>query len=152
EKLVKQLDNAIQAVQNLIRQQAGHNIDNLLNQGGDKTRLVTDDLLIKAKRVRDHLPPLPPLPALTGLQEQTERNTSDVLKTLDEVPGGAEASANLNRASTKMGYAIVSLRDKKLIEAYDPHQTEALAALEAALSKLQEQRQVAQNRIDQQQK
>jgi hypothetical protein len=152
EKLVRQLDNAIQAVQNLIRQQAGHNIDNLLNQGGDKTKLVTDDLLIKSKRVRDHLPPLPPVPALTGLQEQTERNTSDVLKTLGEVPGGAEASANLNRASTKMGYAIVSLRDKKLIEAYDPHQTEALAALEAALAKLQEQRQVAQNRIDQQQK
>jgi hypothetical protein len=152
EKLAKQLDDAIKAVENLVRQQANHNIDNLLNQGGEKVKLVTDDLLRKARLVRDHLPPLPPVPQLTGLQEQTERNTSDVLKTLGELPGGAEASANLNRASTKMGYAIVSLRDKKLIEAYDPHQTEALAALEAALSKLQEQKQQTQAKLDQQQK
>src|SRR5439155_7702225 len=73
EKLVKQLDDATKAVENLVRQQAGHNIDNLMNQGGDKVKLVSDELLRKAKRVRDHLPPLPPLPALTGLQEQTER-------------------------------------------------------------------------------
>src|SRR5207302_7738286 len=55
EKLAKQLDDATKAVENLIRQQAGHNIDNLMNQGGDKTKLVTDDLLRKSKRVRDHL-------------------------------------------------------------------------------------------------
>ena len=152
EKLAKQLDDAIKAVENLVRQQAGHNLNNLMNQGGDKVKLVTDDLLRAARLVRDHLPPLPPVPQLTGLQEQTERNTSDVLKTLGELPGGAEASSNLNRASTKMGYAIVSLRDKKLIEAYDPHQTEALSALEAALAKLQEQKQQTQAKLDQQHK
>ncbi len=152
EKLAKQLDDAIKAVENLLRQQAGHNINNLMNQGGDKTKLVTDDLLQKSRLVRDHLPPLPAVPQLTGLQEQTERNTSDVLKTLGELPGGAEASASLNRASTKMGYAIVSLRDKKLVEAYDPPQTEALSAIEAALAKLQEQKQQTQAKLNQQQK
>jgi hypothetical protein len=152
EKLAKQLDDAVKAVENLVRQQAGHNVDNLLTQGGDKAKLATDELLRKAKLVRDHLPPLPGLPQLTGLQEQTERNTSDILKTLGEIPGGAEASANLNRASTKMGYAIVSLRDKKLADAYDPHQTEALSALEAALAKLKDQQQQNQAKMDQQKK
>ena len=152
EKLAKQLDDAMKAIENLVRQQAHHNIDNLMNQGGDKVKLVTDDLLRKARLVRDKLPPLPPVPQLTGLQEQTERNTSDILKTLGNVPGAAEVSANLNRASTKMGYAIVSLRDKKLIEAYDPHQTEALASLEAALDKLKEQKAQTQAKLDQQQK
>jgi hypothetical protein len=152
EKLAKQLDDGVKAVENLVRQQAGHNVNNLLTQGGDKAKLATDDLLRKAKLVRDHLPPLPGATQLSGLQEQTERNTSDILKTLGEIPGGAEASAHLNRAATKMGYAIVSLRDKKLADAYDPHQTEALGALEAALAKLKEQQQQNQAKMDQQKK
>ena len=153
EKLVKQLDDAIKAVEALVRQQAGHNIDNLLNEGPDKSKMVTDELMVKAKRNRANMPPMPAIVELPGLQEQTERNTSEVRDTmLGKLPGGAEASANLTRATSRMGYAIVALRDKKLIEAYDPNQTEALAALEAAMAKLQEQKQIAQAKIDQQQK
>lgn len=153
EKLVKQLDDAMKAVANLIRQQAGHNVDNLMNQGGDAAaKQVTDDLLAKSKRVRGAMPPLPNAAQLPGLQEQTERNTSDVLKTIGDIPGGAEAAASLNRASTKMGYAIVSLRDKKLGEAFDPHQSEALSALEAALAKLEEQKKQAEDKQEAQRK
>src|SRR5207245_997598 len=131
-----------------IRRQAGHNIDNLGIQGGDKAKLVTDELLAKAERVKEHLPPLPEIPQLTGGQEQTERNTSDVVKSVGDIQGAAEAVANLTRAASKMGYAIISLRDRKLPEAYDPSQTEALASLEAAWQTLAAQKQTAQDKKD----
>jgi hypothetical protein len=152
ETLNKQLDTVIQAVANLVRQQAGHNIDNLLVQGAAKAKLLTDALLAAAERVRDHLPPPPTAPEQTGLQEQTARNTTDVLKQVSDLTGAAEAAASLNRASVKMGYAIVNLRDGKLPDAYDPHQAEALSSLQAALARLQEQKQQVQQKLDQQRK
>jgi hypothetical protein len=156
EELSKKLDELQKQVQNLIRRQAGHNLDNLSLQGpavvakADKELLTS--LLTKAERVKDQLPPVPELPQLSTAQEQTERNTRDIAKTIENMPNGSEPAAHLTRAAGKMERAIVSLRAKKLAEAYEPPQVEALAALEEAKRIVDEQAAAARQKLEQQQK
>jgi len=156
EQLAKLLDDAVKSIQDLVRRQAGHNIDNLDNQGGDaKTKALTkeelDVLYAKAQRDRKTPPKTPDVAVVTSGQESTERNTRNVAKDIEEKIQGAGAAIaqDLVRAAGKMGYAIVELRDKKLSAAYNPHQVEALNALEQALKKAEDARDEAQKKLDQ---
>lgn len=158
EQLAKLLDEAIKAIQDLVRRQAGHNLDNLGLQGGDAMAKALKeeeiaDLMAKANPndPKGKRPKIE-LAVLTSGQEQTERNTRSVAKSFEEMPEGAAASGDLVRAAGKMGYAIVDLRDKKLSAAYNPHQVEALAALENALKKAEEEKKKVQEKIEQKQK
>src|SRR5262249_39433110 len=94
--------------------------------------------------------PTPDAPNLTAFQTTTEKNTRDVAHTAEDVPkGGAEIAAILSKAAGLMERAIVSLRDTKLPEAYDPSQVKALAALEEAKAKAAEvMAQVAEKQED----
>jgi hypothetical protein len=158
EQLAKMLDDAIKSITDLVRRQAGHNIDNLDNQGGDaKTKALTkeeiDVLYAKAQRDQKNPPKTPELAVVTSGQEATERNTRNVAKDIEEKVQGAGAAIaqDLVRAAGKMGYAIVELRDKKLASAYNPHQVEALNALEQSLKKAEDARKEAQKKLDQRQ-
>jgi hypothetical protein len=156
EALSKKLEELQKQVGNLIRRQAGHNLDNLSIQGpaviGKVNPELLTSLLTKAERVKDQLPPVPELPQLSQAQEQTERNTRDIAKTIENMPGGSEPAGHLTRAAGKMERAIVSLRAKKLPEAYEPPQVEALAALEDAKKIVDELAQKARQKLEQQQK
>jgi hypothetical protein len=149
-ELQKKLEELQNQVANLIRRQAGHNLDNLAIQGPDKLAKVDSavivDLLVKAEREKDKLPPVPQLTQLSSAQEQTERNTRDIAKTAEALPNGAEPASHLTRAAGRMERAIVSLREKKLPEAYDPPQVEALAELQSAKKIVDEQK----NKVDEQ--
>src|SRR5688572_13452408 len=139
EQLAKELAKLQELIANLVRRQAGHNIDNLLNQGGDKVQLVTDELAAKAERVKDNMPPKPEVPQLSNFQGQTERNTRDVSKTAEEMQkGGSEIAGMLIKAAGLMERAVVSLKETKLPEAYDPSQVRALATLDEAKQKTDE--------------
>ncbi len=144
EELARKLEEMQQQIARLIRRQAGHNLDNLALQGPDvlnklesKTR---DDLLTKSERSKDAMPAPPELGQLSAAQEQTERNTRDIAKSAEDLPNGAEPAEQLTKAAGKMERAVVSLREKKLPEAYDPPQVEALAALDAAKKIIDEQK------------
>jgi hypothetical protein len=132
EELQKKLAELQQQLANLIRRQAGHNLDNLGLQGKPADKLdpkLAADLLEKAQREKNALPPQPPLPDVTAAQEQTERNTRDIAQMVQDMPKGAEAASNVTRAAQKMERAIVGLRGKDLPGAYDPPQVDALALL-----------------------
>jgi hypothetical protein len=137
EQLAKDLAKLQELIANLIRRQAGHNIDNLFIQGTAATlKQISDDLLAKAERLRDKMPLKPEVPALGNFQITTEKNTRDVSKTAEDLPkGGADIAATLTKAAGLMERAIVSLKETKLPEAYDPSQVKALAALEDAKAK-----------------
>lgn len=144
EKLAKLLDKAKQDIEDLIRRQAGHNIDNLNLQGGEAMakalKKEEKDVLYAWAKRDQKVNPKVELPSIAAGQEQTERNTRSVAKQIeDEIKeGGAIIAQDLIHAAGKMGYAIVDLRDKKLASAYSPHQVEALNALEQALKKTEE--------------
>ncbi len=156
EELSKKLAELQQQVANLIRRQAGHNLDNLGVQGAavvaKMDAKLIEELVAKAERDKAHLPPAPDLGQLTTGQEQTERNTRDIARTAEEMPNGAEPASNLTRAATKMERAIVSLRGKDLPGAYQPPQVEALAALEEAKRIVDEQKNAVDQKKDQQQR
>jgi hypothetical protein len=155
-EIQRQLAELQKQVDLLIRRQAGHNVDKLAIQGPPRIAKldpkVLPDLLAKAQRDPKEQPAAVELPTLTTGQEQTERNTRDIGKTAEAMPNGAEPAANLTRAAGKMERAIVSLRDTKLPEAYDPSQVEALAALEDAKKKIDEMKQKVDDKIDENQK
>jgi hypothetical protein len=158
ERLAKLLDDAVKAVADLVTRQAGHNIDNLDTQGGDaKAKAMTpeelDVLYAKAKRDPKNPPRKPDLAVITSGQEATERNTRNVAKDVEEKlqAAGAAVAQDLVRAAGKMGYAIVDLRDKKLATAYNPHQVEALNALDQALKKAEDARKKVQEEQDKKQ-
>jgi hypothetical protein len=158
EQLAKMLDDALKSIGDLVRRQAGHNIDNLDNQGGDaKAKAMTkeelDVLYAKAQRDQKNPPRTPDLAVVTSGQEATARNARNVAKDVEEKVEGAGAAIaqDLVRAAGKMERAIVDLRDKKLASAYSPHQVEALNALEQALKKTEEARKEAQRKMDQRQ-
>jgi hypothetical protein len=134
EQLAKELAKLQELIANLIRRQAGHNIDNLAIQGNEPAvKLITDDLLAKAERVRDKMPPKPDAGSLGNFQITTEKNTRDVSKTAEEMPkSGAEIAATLTKAAGFMERAIVNIKETKLPEAYDPSQVKALTSLEEA--------------------
>lgn len=140
EQLSKELAKLQELIGNLIRRQAGHNIDNLRIQGTpDAARLIGEELIGKAERVKDRMPPKPEPPQLANSQAQTERNARDVSRTAeDSKRGGAEIAAALTKAAGFMERAIVSIREPDLPAAYDPSQVKALAALEEAKAKTDE--------------
>src|SRR4051812_45731401 len=133
EQLAKELAKLQELIANLIRRQAGHNVDNLAIQGNEPaTKLITDDLLAKAERVRDKMPKSD-VGSLGNFQITTEKNTRDVSKTAEEMPkGGADIAATLTKAAGFMERAIVNIKETKLPEAYDPSQVKALTSLEEA--------------------
>lgn len=158
ERLAKLLDDAIKSIADLVTRQAGHNIDNLDTQGGDaKAKAMTpeelDVLYAKARRDQKNPPRRPELAVITSGQEATERNTRNVAKDVEEKIQGAGAAVaqDLVRAAGKMGYAIVDLRDKKLTSAFNPHQVEALNALDQALKKAEDARKKVQEEQDKKQ-
>jgi len=142
--LAKKLEELQNQIANLIRRQAGHNLDNLALQGPDRianlNQEVLSDLMTRAQRDKSALPPVPKLDQLSPAQEQTERNTRDIAKSAEALPNGGEPAAHLSRAAGKMERAIISIREQKLPEAYDPAQIEALAALDAARKIVDEQK------------
>jgi hypothetical protein len=156
EELSRKLAEVQQQIANLIRRQAGHNLDDLSLQGPDRIKKIDGkliaELLSKSDRVKDHLPPIPDLPQLTGSQEQTERNTRDIAHSIEEMPSAAEPASNLTRAASRMERAIVSLRAKELAAAYEPPQVEALAALEEAKRIIDEQKNAVDQKREQQQR
>jgi hypothetical protein len=155
EELSKKLAELQQQIANLIRRQAGHNLDNLGLQGKPSDKLeakLGEELLALAERVKNALPAQPQLGALTTSQEQTERNTRDIAQVAEQMPNGAEPSSNLTRAATKMERAIVGLRAKDLPGAYEPPQVEALAALVEAKRIVDEQKAAVDQKKEEQQK
>jgi hypothetical protein len=156
DELAKKLEEMQKQVANLIRRQAGHNLDNLALQGGDRiAKLETkqrEKLFNEAERDPKEAPVAPELAVLSGGQEQTERNTRDIAKTIEDLPEGAEPSDRLTEAADKMERAIVSLRDNKLADAYDPPQVQALAALEAAKKLVDQQKAAVDQKQQEQQK
>jgi hypothetical protein len=134
EQLAKELTKLQELIANLIRRQAGHNVDNLAIQGTEPaTKLITDDLLAKAERLRDKMPPKPDVGSLGNFQITTEKNTRDVSKSAEELPkGGADIAATLTKAAGFMERAIVNIKETKLPEAFDPSQVKALTSLEEA--------------------
>jgi hypothetical protein len=140
EQLNKELAKLQELIDNLIRRQAGHNIDNLRIQDvPEQLKLITDELLTKAQRVKDKMPAKPEIRQLDNSQALTERNTRDVSKTAEDVPKtGAEIAAILTKSAGFMERAVVSIKDVQLPAAYDPQQIKALASLDEAKGKTDE--------------
>lgn len=154
-ELSKQLAELKDQVENLIRRQAGHNIDNLALQGGEKL------LKLEAAQRTEHFqqagrdeksPINAQLPALSTAQELTERNARDIGKSADAIPNAAEVASQLIRAADKMERAIVYLRQSKLADAYEPPQVEALAALLEAHKRVDAMKKNIDEQIDQNKK
>jgi hypothetical protein len=155
EELSKKLADLQQQLANLIRRQAGHNLDNLGLQGKPADKLdpkLSELLLAMAERDKAHLPAQAELPTVTNGQEQTERNTRDIAHTAEEMQNGAETASNLTRAASKMERAIVELRAKDLPNAYEPPQVDALEALVEAKQIVDKQKQEVDQKRDEQQK
>jgi len=158
-ELVKQLEDAQQLLADLLQQQAGHNLDNLILQG-DQAMLSAakaDPDLIAALvdwSARDikKLPPAPPIETQIALQAQTERNTRNIVLKIQALPSGAEPAADLTRAAQQMSRAVSYLQDKQLADAYQPPQVDAFAALLSAKKNVDEQTAKAQQQIQDRQK
>lgn len=151
-ELQKKLTELQQQIEILIRRQSGHNVDNLTLQGAEtvqKQQEVVKALLDKSGKKPGEKAELPRL--LNG-QGQTERNTRDIGKKAADLPDGAEPASRLTRAATQMERAAVYLRDKKLTEAYEPPQMEALLTLEDARRLIDEQKNKVDEEIAQQEK
>lgn len=139
EELVRKLASMQEALKNLVRRQAGHNLDNLTLQKlpADSVAELFKTLTEKAARPAD-VTATATVAQVEQSQQQTYRNASDLAEQLDKVKGGSEVAGHVNRASGRMERAIPLLRGSQLKEALDPPQTEALAALEAAALRLDE--------------
>lgn len=154
EELAKKLSELQEQLATLIRRQAGHNLDNLTLAGPDELKKLSKaalaDLIERSRRDATAIPPAPAPGQLTAAQEQTERNTRDVARSSEDVQNGAESASLLTRAAGRMERAIVALRAKKLNEAYDPAQVEALAALIDAANKVDEEKRKVDEKRDEQ--
>lgn len=152
-ELQKQLADLQKQIRNLVRRQAGHNLDNLQLQGPDKLAAVdakvVGDLMTKAQRKPDAPPPTPTAAQLSTGQEQTERNTRDIARDAEAAPEGAEVAARLTRAAGRMERANVLVRQADLPAAYDPPQVEALAALEEAARQVDEMKEAVDKKVEQ---
>ncbi len=140
EELEKKLTELEKLVADLVRRQAGHNIDTLTLDDVKKLAALTEeertDLITLAERDPAAMPPAAPaLQQHSASQEQTERNARDVAKTAEALPDPAP-SAKLTAAAGQMERAIVHLRASELPKAYDPPQVEALRALREAKEKI----------------
>jgi hypothetical protein len=149
EELQAKLAEIQQLVNDLVRRQSGHNIDNLILQGGTKlTKMeLTDRQALFDNSQRDEKNPQDAKTTreLNTSQRVTEANTRDVAKKAEALPDSTP-SAKLTVAAGHMERAIVHLNADKLADAYDPPQVQALAtlleakaAVDAALKKVQDQ-------------
>jgi hypothetical protein len=149
EELQAKLAELRDLMDDLVRRQAGHNVDNLLLQGGDLLKKMDagdrQALLDNSARDPKQLQDSRTIRDLDTSQRVTERNTRDVAKKAEQLPDPAPA-AKLTVAAGHMERAIVHLNNEKLPEAYDPPQVDALASLldarnlvDKALDKIQQQ-------------
>ena len=156
DELSRKLAELQQQVAILIRQQAGHNLDNLVLQGSDVLSRTSAAVKLQLFTQAERDPKLPMAPLDLGMlnsaQEQTERNTRDIAKAAEDLPDGAEPADHLTQAADKMERAIVYLRDSKLPDAYNPPQTDALAALLDAKKLIDSQKQKADQKQEDQKK
>jgi hypothetical protein len=156
DELARKLAELQQQVAILLRQQAGHNLDNLALQGNDvmmaTSANIKQQLFILAERDPKSPPPPVELGVLSSGQEQTERNTRDIAKSAEDLPDGAEPADHLTKAADKMERAIVNLRDNKLAAAYNPAQVDALAELLSAKKLIDAQKKKADKKQDDQKK
>ena len=138
EELVRKLATMQEALKNLVRRQAGHNLDNLTLQklpAGSEADLLKA-LAEKAARPADASAAT--VQQVEQSQQQTYRNATDLAEQLDKLKGGSEVAGHVNRAAGRMERAIPLLRGGQLKDALLPPQTEALAALEVAATRLDE--------------
>lgn len=156
EQLSRKLEELQGLIQDLVRRQAGHNLDNLAIQGADAIKArdakELDQWIAMAGRDKNHLPPAPQLQQLSAGQEQTERNTRDIAQTAEKAEQGEAIAATLTRAAGRMERAAVQLRDNKLTDALTPPQEEALAALTDALNQVIEMKKKIDDKQSQQKK
>jgi hypothetical protein len=158
EALAKQLEEMQKLVQDLVRRQSGHNIDNLTIDNpkklADMTEADRNELVALAERDAAHLPAPPTVEQLSASQEQTERNTRDVAKSAEQLPqqdqGAAVIASKLVAAAGQMERAIVHLRAQKLSDAYEPPQVEALKALVEAKAAVDEWKAKVDEQLQQQ--
>ena len=139
EELQTKLAEVQQLMEDLVRRQAGHNIDNLLLQGPDLfKKLETADRegllnnsLAKKKTRRN-----PAASATSTPHSASPAERRDVAKKAEQLPDPSPA-AKITVAAGHMERAIVSLNNEKLVEAYSPPQVDAYNALskQRALSK-----------------
>jgi hypothetical protein len=155
EQLRKQLAELQQLVADLIRRQAGHNLDNLSvsdpKKLADMTKDLREELFAWAERDAANPQAAPGANELSPAQETTERNTRDVAQTAEKLPNPAPAT-KLTAAAGHMERAIVHLRASKLAEAYDPPQVEALKTLMEALEIVQKDLNEAEDKLQEQDK
>jgi hypothetical protein len=156
DELARKLSELQQQVAILIRQQAGHNLDDLVLQGGDVLAATSNqvklDLYTRAERDPKVAPPTVEIAMLSAGQEQTERNTRDIAKAAEDLPDGAEPADHLTQAADKMERAIVNLRDGKLPDAYNPAMVDALDQLLQAKKLVDQQKQKADQKQEDQKK
>ncbi|MFI5379891.1 MAG: hypothetical protein ACHRHE_11380 [Tepidisphaerales bacterium] len=150
EQLARDLAKLEQLIAELVRRQAGHNVDNLRIQDNPAAlKLMTDELLQKAEILRDKLANKPTGEQLKDFQANTERRTRDYTKTAEEMQtGGAEIAALLSKAAGFMERAVALIRDATLAEAFDPSQSKALSTLEEARKRTAELLAQAQQKLD----
>ena len=161
-ELQKKLTDLQEQLANLIRRQAGHNLDTVELQGPPKVAAVGPDTIKNltdlAKRgenggdVKNVVDRKPDAAAVTTGQAQTERNARDIGKSTEEVPGLSDAAGRLTRAASRMERAVVELRGNKLAEAYDPSQVDALDALIQAQKAVDQKQAETEKQIADQQK
>jgi hypothetical protein len=156
DELARKLAELQQQVAILLRQQAGHNLDNLTLQGNDVLTATSTTVKLQLFTLAERDPKAAPVPVEIGMQssaqEQTERNTRDIAKSAEDLPDGAEPADHLTGAADKMERAIVNLRDGKLAAAYNPAQVDALAELLSAKKLIDDQKKKADKKQDDQKK
>ncbi len=157
DELARKLAELQTQVAILIRQQAGHNLDNLTLQGADVLAklvpAVRDDLFTYAERDAKSPPPsVADVTMLSSAQEQTERNARDIAKAAEDLPEGGESADHITQAADKMERAIVNLRDNKLADAYKPAQVDALSALLQAKKLIDQQKKKTDDKQEDQKK
>lgn len=143
-------------IANLIRRQAGHNLDDLSLQNGDAMKKLTAtskvELFTEAQRdISQPVTPADPA-ALSSGQELTERNTRDIAKSVQALPDSGAAADHLSDAADHMERAAVSLRAAQWAAAYDPPQVQALVSLRAAKKWVDAQKTAAEKKQKQQQR
>jgi hypothetical protein len=156
DELARKLAELQQQVAILIRQQSGHNLDNLTLQGGVALAKISQttrrDLFALAERDVRNPPPAIDLGMLSSGQEQTERNARDIAKAAEDLPEGGDPADHITQAADKMERAIVNLRDSKLADAYNPAQVDALSALLQAKKLIDEQKKKTDSKQEDQKK
>lgn len=158
-ELQRQLADLQKQVQALVRRQAGHNLDNLAIQGAERLAKLTveererlDELAERAPRPDGQAPPVPEHGQLTAGQQQTERNARDIARAAEKLRNGGDIVARISRAAGRMERAIFSLRERKLEEAYEPPQVEALAELLQAQQLVDQMKQDIEEQMEREQR